>query len=61
MADDEDFTEVADLCDAYRPYIDMEPRWAAVEKVINWWGDHSAVLGPAADPDFLEVSEYIIS
>ena len=61
------FSDVAEHCNLWRFYDDVEDAWASVTTIADWVGDHQQVLAPAAgpghwnDPDMLIVGNFALS
>ncbi|XP_067859858.1 alpha-N-acetylgalactosaminidase-like [Heptranchias perlo] len=58
------YSQVAELCNLWRNYDDIDDSWKAVLGIIDWFGDNQKVLQTAAgpggwnDPDMLIVGDF---
>ncbi|XP_078682944.1 alpha-N-acetylgalactosaminidase-like isoform X3 [Branchiostoma floridae x Branchiostoma belcheri] len=61
------YTAIAEHCNMWRNYGDIQDSWDSVTNIIDWYGDNQDILGPAAgpghwnDPDMLIVGDYSLS
>jgi len=44
------YTEVAEYCNLWRLYDDIDDSWDSVHSIIDYWGDQQDILVPAAGP-----------
>ena len=44
------FTVLAETCNIWRIYNDIQDSWWHVLDIQDWWGEHQDVLAPAAGP-----------
>jgi len=44
------YTDIAQWCNLWRLYTDVDDSWDSVQSIIDYWGDNQDVLIPAAGP-----------
>lgn len=58
------YTRIAEYCNLWRNYDDIQDSWQSVSHIINWYGDHQDEMIPAAgpghwnDPDELIIGDF---
>ncbi|NWX12500.1 NAGAB acetylgalactosaminidase, partial [Aegotheles bennettii] len=61
------YTVLAEVCNLWRNYGDIQDSWASVLSIIDWYSAHQDVLQPAAgpghwnDPDMLIIGNFGLS
>ncbi|XP_074618433.1 alpha-N-acetylgalactosaminidase-like [Acropora palmata] len=61
------YTRIAEYCNLWRNYDDIQDSWASVSGIIKWYGDHLDEMIPAAgpghwnDPDELIIGDFGLS
>ncbi|CAH3109766.1 unnamed protein product [Porites lobata] len=61
------YTRIAEYCNLWRNYDDIQDSWQSVTGIVKWYGDHQDEMIPAAgpghwnDPDMLIVGDFGLS
>ncbi|XP_022091575.1 alpha-N-acetylgalactosaminidase-like isoform X2 [Acanthaster planci] len=55
------FTEIAEYCNSFRDYGDIQDDWNVVLHVIDWFAEHQAVLYNASGPGGYNDADFIIA
>ncbi|NWJ09675.1 NAGAB acetylgalactosaminidase, partial [Crypturellus undulatus] len=61
------YTVLAEICNLWRNYVDIEDSWDSVLSIVDWFSAHQDVLQPAAgpghwnDPDMLIIGNFGLS
>uniref|UniRef100_K7E0I7 Alpha-galactosidase n=1 Tax=Monodelphis domestica TaxID=13616 RepID=K7E0I7_MONDO len=61
------YTLLADICNLWRNFDDIEDSWQSVLSIVDWFSEHQDVLQPMAgpghwnDPDMLLIGNYGLS
>jgi len=61
------YGDIAENCNLWRNYADIQDSWTSVQNIINWFGDNAGNLASYAgpgnwnDPDMLIIGDYGLS
>jgi len=55
------YTEIAQYCNSFRDYADMQDSWSVVLNIIDWFAKHQSVLYKASGPGGYNDADFIIA